>query len=320
MGQEVGVSALQVAGMVSTIANGGVLTPARLVAGTIEPKAQPQPVVFKPAAQRRVISPLTAVQMKKMMEETVLFGTGRKAILDGYTSAGKTGTAQKTDPATGAYSHTDYVASFAGFAPVNTPAVTIVVIIDSAKGLHQGGQIAAPVFNRIAQQVLEYMNVPHDTEFKNDPQRQLLRARVKEEELKDGAPDHLGAALDLSEVPQYTPPKPDTVAAARKPSPATVAPVSLTLASSKAPVEKSARAEDPPMLRESEKDGTVVINVGGSEVVPSFLGMTLRNAIETAQTSGFEINAIGSGVAREQSPPPGERVAAGARIAVRFAR
>jgi len=259
--------------------------------------------------------------MKKMMEETVLFGTGRKAILDGYTSAGKTGTAQKTDPTTGAYSRTDYVASFAGFAPVNTPAVTIVVIIDSAKGLHQGGQIAAPVFNRIAQQVLEYMNVPHDTEFKNDLQRQLLRARVKEEELKDGAPDHLGAALDLSEVPQYTPPKPETVAsAARKPSPATIAPVSLTLASAKPPAQKFARVEDPPMLRESEKDGTVVINVGGNEVVPSFLGMTLRSAIETAQTSGFEINAIGSGVAREQSPPPGERVAVGARIAVRFAR
>ncbi len=323
MGQEVGVSALQVAGMVSTIANGGVLTPARLIAGTIEPNAQPQPVVFKPAAQRRVISPLTAVQMKKMMEETVLFGTGRKAILDGYTSAGKTGTAQKTDPTTGAYSHTDYVASFAGFAPVNTPAVTIVVIIDSAKGLHQGGQIASPVFNRIAQQVLEYMNVPHDTEFKNDPQRQLLRARVKEEELRDGAPDHLGAALDLSEVPQYTPPKPETVVASagRKPSPATVAPVSLTLASSKAPVQKPAQAEEEsPVLRESEKEGTVVINVGGNEVVPSFLGMTLRSAIETAQNSGFEINAIGSGVAREQAPQPGERVAAGARIAVRFAR
>jgi len=74
------------------------------------------------------------------------------------------------------------------------------------------------------------------------------------------------------------------------------------------------------LLSESEKEGTVVINVGGSEVVPSFLGMTLRSAIETAQNSGFEINAMGSGVAREQSPPPGERVAAGARIAVRFAR
>jgi cell division protein FtsI (penicillin-binding protein 3) len=298
-----------------------VLTPARLVAGKIEPSAQPQPVVFKPGAQRRVISPLTAAQMKKMMEDTVLFGTGRKAILDGYTSAGKTGTAQKTDPNTGAYSHTDYVASFAGFAPVNTPAVTIVVIIDSAKGPHQGGQIAAPVFNRIAQQVLEYMNVPHDTEFKNDPERQLLRARVKDEELKDGAPEHLGAALDLSQEPQYTPPKPDDVVAAnRKPSPSTVAPVSMAMNVSSPTPKVPEKLEPLPALPEPKKSGTAVLDVGGNQVVPSFIGMSLRNAIETAQNAGFEINAVGTGLAREQSPLPGSRVASGARIAVRFAR
>ena len=100
-----------------------------------------------------------------MMQGVVLHGTGKKALLEGYSSAGKTGTAQKVDPATHAYSHTKYVASFAGFAPVNNPAITVAVILDSAVGLHQGGQVAAPVFQRIAQQVLEYLHVPHDLEL-----------------------------------------------------------------------------------------------------------------------------------------------------------
>ena len=91
-----------------------------------------------------------------MLQGVVLHGTGRKAILEGYSSAGKTGTAQKVDPATGAYSKTKYVGSFAGFAPINNPQIAVVVILDSAVGLHQGGQVSAPIFQRIMQQVLEY--------------------------------------------------------------------------------------------------------------------------------------------------------------------
>src|SRR5437879_13527355 len=109
--------------------------------------------VFHPATEHRVISPLTAAKMKEMMQGVVLHGTGRKAVLDGYSAAGKTGTAQKVDPATGVYSRTKYVASFAGFAPINNPAITVAVILDSAAGPHQGGQIAAPVFQRVSQQV-----------------------------------------------------------------------------------------------------------------------------------------------------------------------
>ena len=110
-----------------------------------------------------------------MMQKVVLEGTGRKAILEGYSSAGKTGTAQKVDPATGAYSKTKYIGSFAGFAPVNNPQIVVAVILDSAVGLHQGGQVSAPVFKRISQQVLEYLHVPHDLPLA--PQHQLLLAR-----------------------------------------------------------------------------------------------------------------------------------------------
>jgi len=97
-----------------------------------------------------------------MLEGVVLNGTGKKARLDGYTSAGKTGTAQKFDVATGHYSAHQLIASFVGFAPINTPAVTILVQLDSPTGAHEGGQVAAPTFKRVAQQVLAYLDVPHD--------------------------------------------------------------------------------------------------------------------------------------------------------------
>ena len=191
MGQEIGVTPLQTISLVSTIANDGVYTPPRIVAGELPPDSKALPVVFHPAPQHRVVSTMTAAQMKKMLEGVVLFGTARRAILDGYTVAGKTGTAQKVDPATGGYSKTKYVASFIGFAPVNNPAITIAVILDSPIGLHQGGQVSAPVFKRIAMQVLEYLHVPHDLDVKGT-QRQTLMAATKDSDLTDESPDHVG--------------------------------------------------------------------------------------------------------------------------------
>src|SRR6266576_6949459 len=172
MGQEIGITPLQLAGLVSTMANDGIYVAPRITAATIQPQSTPQRIAFHPVNERRVISSLTAAEMRQMMQRVVLHGTGKKALLIGYSSAGKTGTAQKVDPATHAYSHTKYVASFAGFAPVNNPSVTVVVVLDSAVGLHQGGQISAPVFTRIAQQVLEYLHTPHDLEIA--PSRQVL--------------------------------------------------------------------------------------------------------------------------------------------------
>ena len=114
MGQEIGISPLQLASLISTIANDGVHVPPRIVAGTMAPQNARKPSPSSPSAGTRVISSLTAAEMRQMLQGVVLHGTGRKALLEGYSSAGKTGTAQKVDPATGAYSKTKYVASFAG--------------------------------------------------------------------------------------------------------------------------------------------------------------------------------------------------------------
>ena len=334
MGQEIGISALQLASLISTIANDGVRVPARIVAGTIgagttAPQNAPQTIVFQPAEGTRVISSLTAAEMRQMLQGVVLHGTGRRAILEGYSSAGKTGTAQKVDPATGAYSKTKYVASFAGFAPINDPQIAVVVILDSAVGLHQGGQVSAPVFQRITQQVLEYLHVPHDVQL--PPSRQVLMARrdVPDASLEESSPDHLGASLDMAEANETpiipTAVKPGAIGAQVVPASMTARdaehPALSGLTTAAANSAQSAAQSENSLAQKAPTSGTVVLDVeeGGIQV-PSFLGKNLRVAIEAAQDAGLDLDAIGSGVAREQSPQPGAHVAAGSRIMVRFGR
>ncbi|HXZ79544.1 MAG TPA: penicillin-binding protein [Terriglobales bacterium] len=318
MGQEIGVTPLQIISVASTIANDGVYVPPRIVAGDTKPNSGPTMIAYHPPLRRRVISPLTAVQMKKMMEGVVLFGTGRKAILDGYTSAGKTGTAQKVDPATGAYSRSRYVASFAGFAPVNNPAISIIVVLDSAQGLHQGGQVSAPVFARVAQQVLAYLHVSHDAEIKNNVQRLQLRAAVKDDDLSEGSQDRLGEPIHLAQE------KP-AAAPAAEPIPAgdlKVVPAALRAGSpSAAPADDKPEPTSPlPAAPVLPASGTVVLDVEGGPVVPSFLGKSLRSVIETAENAGIDVDVIGTGTAREQVPPPGSHLPAGGRVEVKLSR
>ena len=323
MGQEIGVSPIQLASMVSSIANDGVWTAPHIVAGTLEPQSTPQTVTFHPGAQRRVISRMTAAEMKQMMEGVVLRGTGRKALLEGYSTAGKTGTAQKADPITHGYSHTKYVTSFAGFAPVNNPAVVVLVILDSpVTHGHEGGIVAAPIFQSIAQQVLEYLHVPHDLDIPKERQLLLASKSATEKDVAEGTPDRLGAPLDVpSDNDQMTAARTAPVAASfgAHNSEPSVKPVAALTAEAIAPNTSLAPEQAAVSPEHLPGRGTVVLDVEqGGIVVPSFLGKPLRAVIETAQNSGIEIDAIGDGVARQQSPPAGSHVAAGARVEVRF--
>src|ERR1700748_1602602 len=151
IGQEIGVTPVQLVTMVSTIANGGVYMPPHvLLQSTDEVKgdARLKPAAFRPSNQlpstlpdgaHRVISEMTSAKMRMMMQGIVTEGTGKLAALNGYSSAGKTGTAQKIDVATHTYSHTKLVASFAGFAPVSNPAISIAVVIDTPTARGEGG-------------------------------------------------------------------------------------------------------------------------------------------------------------------------------------
>lgn len=158
MGQEVGVTALQLAAGVSVIANGGALMKPYLVSEVRDSQGHTL-AQMGPEVRRQVISPATAQAMRTMLEGVVTNGTGTKAAIPGIRVAGKTGTAQKIDPRTGAYSSTMVIGSFVGFAPADDPRITIVVIVDEPQVDAWGGAVAAPAFRRIAEQVLPNLGV-----------------------------------------------------------------------------------------------------------------------------------------------------------------
>lgn len=320
IGQEIGVSPVQIAGVMSTFANDGIYVAPRIVAGTVPPKGGVQTVAFHPAEGHRVISSFTAAEMRSMMQKVVLEGTARRANLDGYTAGGKTGTGQKIDPATGAYSKTKYNATFAGFAPLNNPQIVVVVILDSPVGLHQGGQVSAPVFRRVTQQVLQYLHVPHDLPLA--PKRQLLLAqsKIEDKDLADDTPDHPGEPLETAEMNDAA--KERNVG--RAPTPATTDHSNVVQASMREPLASAAprnQPNEPAREPQLPSSGTVVLDVeqGGIEV-PSFVGKTVRGAIEAAQDSGLQLDAVGSGLARQQTPAAGSHVPAGSRVTVQFGR
>jgi cell division protein FtsI (penicillin-binding protein 3) len=158
IGQGVGITPIQLIQAYSAIANGGILIQPRIVQAIFHNDIQaPVPV----QEQRRIISFRTDAEMRQMLEGVVSFGTGRAAQLNGYSAAGKTGTAQKIDP-DGHYSHSHYVGSFVGFAPATRPAIAVLVAIDTPVGEHYGAEVAAPAWNQITQQTLNYLGVPHD--------------------------------------------------------------------------------------------------------------------------------------------------------------
>jgi len=165
MGQEVSVTPIQIVSAISAVANGGTLYRPRIVREL--DGGDPGALRGDPAPQQAT-DPRTAATVREMMEGVVLEGTGKPARLEGYTAAGKSGTAQKIDPATGRYSATQYNSSFVGFAPVNNPAISILVVLDSPVGAHHGGEVGGPVFKRIAEQVLAYRDEPHDVPAPSD--------------------------------------------------------------------------------------------------------------------------------------------------------
>ena len=158
IGQEIGITPLQLITAVSVIANGGWLMKPYVVSEIRDGGGQ---VVFQavPQVRRRPISPETAQALTGILESAVLRGTGSRSAIPSYRVAGKTGTAQKVDPETGVYSPTLFVGSFAGYVPADDPRLAILVVIDEPQVESWGGVVAAPVFRRVAEQALPYLGV-----------------------------------------------------------------------------------------------------------------------------------------------------------------
>ncbi|HEY2963028.1 MAG TPA: penicillin-binding transpeptidase domain-containing protein [Pyrinomonadaceae bacterium] len=167
IGQEVGVTPVQMVAAFGALANDGLRIAPHIIR---EVRNEAGAVVYQPQPeQRRVISAETAITLRGMLEGVTLRGTAKKAQLDGYSAAGKTGTAQKIDPKTRAYSKTKFVGSFVGFAPVSNPQVVIIVVIDEPSGAYHGGDVAAPIFREVAEQILPILGVMPDIETKSAP-------------------------------------------------------------------------------------------------------------------------------------------------------
>jgi cell division protein FtsI (penicillin-binding protein 3) len=348
MGQGIAVTPIQIATMVSTIANGGVYLPPHILLKSTElMKGDPrlQPVAFHPGnslpdplpdGAHRVISEMTAAEMRKMMQDVVTIGTAHQAVhLNGYSAAGKTGTAQKIDPRTHTYSKTKFVASFVGFAPVNNPAVTVVIVMDSPEhSMHFGAQASAPVFQDLAQQILEYLGVPHDQEM--TPQTMLAKnqppvAEDDNPEESNGDLNSLFATVndlpadDPLRAPQQTPGQAAPVAkdavqqAQMIPAPSseavTALPEKSALEKPAPPMPVAVAQQGPPSIK-----GPVVVDAGKRVAVPSFVGLPVRSVIEHAEAMGLGVQVLGSGIAREQVPAAGTMVPLGTEIVVRFTR
>ncbi|HEV8159260.1 MAG TPA: penicillin-binding protein 2 [Pyrinomonadaceae bacterium] len=167
IGYEVGVTALQMASAYSAIANDGVKVKPHVIKEIRHSGGNP--FFVTEAEKTPLVSPQTARSLRSMLREVVLKGTAKRAQLNGYTSAGKTGTAWKFNAKTKRVDAGKYVSSFIGFAPVNNPSVVIAVVMDEPKGgARDGGQVSAPVFREIAEQILPEMNIVPDANVVQD--------------------------------------------------------------------------------------------------------------------------------------------------------
>ena len=278
MGHEVGVTTLQLAQACSAVANGGLLVPPRLI---LKKGSETVPVV----SPHRILKPQTAITMRQMMEGVVLVGTGKKAKLSGYSSAGKTGSAQIFDYATGRYTHS-YNASFMGFAPVTNPAIVVVATLNGTHGSAGfGGAVAAPVFRDVATEALRVLDVPRDLPDNTPDAPETVVADLDDAPIMDGAAEP--PLLEEAEARTPTVPSAAPVYGPPPPPPA-------------APAPSAPRQTGP--------------------TAPNFIGLSMRSVVAMAQAQGLPVVLAGTGIVRTQDPPPGAVLRGGERIRVDLAR
>ena len=284
MGQEVGVTPLQMITAVSAVANGGLLYKPHIVQ-EMQRGNQTLPLESPSAITepKRIIRPETAATLRSLMEGVILHGTGKIARLDGWTAGGKTGTAQKIDPATGRYSRTNVIASFNGFAPINNPMVTILVSIDSPAGYpHDGATVAAPVFKRIAEQLLPYLDVPRDVPLSP----QLIQTAYREKREADDAPLDDLSPIDFNAQPEVS--------------------------------EEAVKPEEARNQPPKSPEVLLAADEGGDIEVPDFTGKPMREVMDGCMRLGLDPVLVGSRVAVQQIPAPGAKVRRGTKVRVWF--
>ena len=286
MGQGIGVTPLQMIAGAGVIANGGHWVPPRVVERIRSGGDSWSPSDSR-GGPRRVLRKETAETIKEMMSVVVAAGTGRAARLRGFSAAGKTGTAQKVDEG-GGYSHTRFVASFVGFAPVDKPALSVVVLIDEPRGLYYGGQVAAPVFRKIAEKTLNYLSVPPDQPEQEWREDSRVAEHSGEDPLGESSMDAVSgtpASLNGRQA--------------------------LGLGATTVSVPQE---QDLGSYEDADIDGLAVV------AVPNFLGKSLRMVMAEGTRARLQVEAEGAGLVVRQSPEPDSKVVPGSTVRVHLNR
>lgn len=301
IGQSIAVTPMQLITAISAVANDGKLMTPHLVKRIEDPKGQ---VIkeFPPEVVRQVISKETARQTSQLLENVVLKGSGKNAYVDGYRAAGKTGTAQVVAER-GGYASGKYVASFAGYAPVNDPQIAVLIMVAEPQGgMYYGGQVAAPVFAPLAQDILRYLGVP---EQKNLPKPKTNPWEVEEERIEVAVPNVVNLPLDEAQKLLR----------------------GSGLAFETRGSGKMVYGQIPESGALVLTGTTVILDLSGAsgaqgkgqEVsVPNLKGMTIREAGNLLESLGLKLEPSGSGLAEIQSPKAGIKLPRGSTVKVTF--
>ncbi|MDR2350149.1 MAG: transpeptidase family protein [Deltaproteobacteria bacterium] len=304
-GQGLSTTALQLVMAAAAIGNDGVLMRPMLVSRIIDSGGN---VIEErnPEIARNVISPLTARQVMAMMRlAAVKGGTGTRGDIPEYPVAAKTGTSQKYSVEKGVYSHDSFTASFVGLAPYENPELCLLVVLDEPWPSYYGGVVAAPVFKEIMEEALPLLDIPP-----SDPGGSPARATASADFSSNGssfAPgavpgiltDYSAANRVRAVIPKGDKGSPGPIPPAGE---AGVSGMNLREASFKGTRE---------VLRDKVKHQP--------GVMPDLSGLTMRDVKDALAKHGLVMEFSGSGMARDQDPRPGQRVAPGQTAAVRFA-
>jgi cell division protein FtsI (penicillin-binding protein 3) len=276
-GQGVTATPLQLLQGLTAIADGGILHPPRIVKQITGSDARIT-TSWQPSG-RRVMSAASAQTMVDMLKlVTEKGGTAEGLIIPGYKIAGKTGTAQKVDPATRRYSTDKWVSSFLGFVPAEEPRLAMLVVIDEPSGSHYGSTVAGPVFRDIAEQAMKYLGVPPRAE-------DALVVAAKPATAGSGPRASAKSELGTGRIGDLEPPA-QQPGERRALDADTTADVDLT------------ESDDDAAFAAATPEGT-------SAFVPDFTGMSMAEAVTAARRAHLQLDAHGSGRAVGQEPGPG---------------
>lgn len=306
IGQSIAVTPIQLLTALSAIANGGNMIRPHLVRAVEDPEKK-SVANIGPQVVRQVVSKETSSQLTRILQRVVLEGTAKKAYIEGYAAAGKTGTAEV--PGQEGYQAGKYVSSFAGFAPADSPRIAVLVMAAEPRGeQYHGGDIAAPAFHNVAREALRYLNVPENPDLpkQKNIQRPPEKPAAPEAPAMVRIPNVIGFPLEVARsLLEESGIRPDVVG------------------------KQGIISEQKPAGGVMIKRGSVVSIWASSPgaagqsagvLVPDMSGLTIRRAGSVLHQLGLDLRAVGSGIGVNQSPRPGERVPKGTPVTVEFSQ